>query len=136
MGGESGEDRWRSWSHTTTGAMLEAADRAAIMGGNDSGSVRAERADTEMPVVLRIKGYRVWFYQADLDEPPHVRVGRDRHEAKFWMAPIAMARSRGFREHELNEIERILTEYRDDILRVWQKEQERRGDRESQDRDA
>lgn len=31
-----------------------------------------------MPVILRIKGYRFWFYQADLDEPPHVHVGKIR----------------------------------------------------------
>ncbi|MBM4049347.1 MAG: DUF4160 domain-containing protein [Planctomycetes bacterium] len=69
-----------------------------------------------MPVVLRIKGYRVWFYEADLDEPPHVHVGKKGEEAKYWMSPVALARSRGFRDHELNEIKGILAEYRDDIL--------------------
>lgn len=29
-----------------------------------------------MPVVLRVKGYRFWFYEADLDEPPHVHIVR------------------------------------------------------------
>lgn len=82
-----------------------------------------------MPVVLRIKGYRFWFYKADLDEPPHVHVGKEGKEAKYWMTPVAPAKSRGFRDHELNEIERILTEYQDDILEAWRKEQEKHGHR-------
>ena len=83
-----------------------------------------------MPVVLRIKGYRFWFYEADLDEPPHIHVGKEGHEAKFWIVPVVLARSRGFREHELSEIERILAEYQHDILESWQREQAKRGHRE------
>ena len=82
-----------------------------------------------MPVVLRVRGYRFWFYEADLDEPPHVHVGKGGKEAKYWLAPIALARSRRFRDHELNEIERILVDYKDDILEAWRKEQQKRGNR-------
>lgn len=79
-----------------------------------------------MPVILRIKGYRFWFYQADLDEPPHVHVGKSGKEAKYWVDPVALARSGRFPDHELNEIERILAEYREDILEAWRKEQQKR----------
>ena len=44
-----------------------------------------------MPVVLRVKGYKFWFYEADLDEPPHVHVGLASREAKFWLEPVEMA---------------------------------------------
>jgi hypothetical protein len=80
-----------------------------------------------MPVVLRIRGYRFGFYEADLDEPPHIHVRKEDKEAKYWMTSVVLAKSRGFRNHELNEIERILVEYRDDILEAWRKEQEKRG---------
>lgn len=79
-----------------------------------------------MPVVLRILGYRFWFYQADLDEPPHIHVGKEGKEAKYWLAPITLAKTGRFRNHELNEIERILVKYQDDILQVWQQEQQKR----------
>lgn len=82
-----------------------------------------------MPVVLRVRGYRFWFYEADLDEPPHVHVGKGSKEAKYWVAPTAVARLRRFRDHELHEIERILVEYEDDILEIWRKEQKKRGNR-------
>jgi hypothetical protein len=80
-----------------------------------------------MPVVLRISGYRFWFYEADLDEPPHLHVGKQGKEAKFWLKPVTVARSRGFGDHELAEIGRILVEYEDDVLAAWQKEQQKRG---------
>jgi hypothetical protein len=80
-----------------------------------------------MPVVLRMRGFRFWFYEADLNEPPHVHVGKNGKEAKYWLAPILLARSRKFREHELREIERILEEHEDEILNAWRKEQNKRG---------
>ena len=40
-----------------------------------------------MPVVFRYRGYRGWFYEADLTEPPHVHVGKDGKEAKYWLTP-------------------------------------------------
>ena len=82
-----------------------------------------------MPVILRIKGYRFWFYEADLDEPPHVHVGKEGKEAKYWVDPIALARTGRFREYQLTEIERILGAYQEDILEIWREEQQRRGDR-------
>ncbi len=82
-----------------------------------------------MPVVLRARGYRFWFYEADLDEPPHIHVGKSGKEAKYWLTPIALARSRRFRNHELREIERILDEQQDNILRAWREEQRKRGNR-------
>ena len=80
-----------------------------------------------MPVILRIKGYRFWFYEADLEEPVHVHVGKDGKQAKFWVEPISLARPGRFREFELNEIERILTQYKNDVLKAWYKEQRKRG---------
>jgi hypothetical protein len=83
----------------------------------------------DMPVVLRAMGYRFFFYEADLDEPPHIHVGKDAKEAKYWLTPIALAKSRRFRDHELHEIERILEEHQDDILKAWRKEQRKGGNR-------
>jgi hypothetical protein len=82
-----------------------------------------------MPVVLRFRGYRFWFYEADLDEPPHIHVGKDGKEAKYWLIPIVLAKSRRFRDHELREIERILLEYQDDVLKAWRKEKRKRDNR-------
>lgn len=79
-----------------------------------------------MPVVLRVKGYRFWFYSADLDEPPHVHVGRDGKHAKLWIIPVAVARSGQFHPTELREMERIVTVFKDEILAIWQREVDKR----------
>ncbi|MCX7015836.1 MAG: DUF4160 domain-containing protein [Candidatus Sumerlaeota bacterium] len=84
-----------------------------------------------MPVILRVKGYRFWFYEADLREPSHVHVGKGGREAKYWIDPVALARSGGFREEELGEIQRILAEHKEVLLMAWRKEQEKRGRGES-----
>ena len=80
-----------------------------------------------MPVVLRVKGYRFWFYESDLNEPPHVHVGKEDDEAKFWLAPVSLTRVHGFRSHQLREIERIISQYHDDLLASWKQEVEKRG---------
>jgi hypothetical protein len=80
-----------------------------------------------MPVVLRVKGYPCFFYEVDLNELPHVHVAKQGSEAKCWVNPIGLAKSRGFREHELNEIATILAERQEESLQVWQREQEKRG---------
>ena len=82
-----------------------------------------------MPVILRIRGYRFWFYEADLSEPPHVHVGKEDREAKYWIDPISLARPGRFREHELSEIERILATHREDILAAWREEQRKHENR-------
>lgn len=79
-----------------------------------------------MPTILRIKGYRIWFYEADLAEPPHVHVGKARNEAKFWINPVRLARPGRFQTHELAEIERILAEHEAAILEAWNGEQQKR----------
>ncbi len=79
-----------------------------------------------MPVVLRLKGYKFWFYEADLDEPPHIHAGKQGKEAKYWLNPITPARIHGFRPQELVEIERIIAEHKREILDAWEKEQSKR----------
>ena len=79
-----------------------------------------------MPVVLRVMGYKFWFYEADLDEPPHVHVGKAGKEAKYWLNPVRTARTGRFRSADLSEIERIIYENRDFLMNAWEKEHSKR----------
>ena len=81
-----------------------------------------------VPTILRIRGYRIGFFQADLVEPPHVHVRRQSGEAKFWLDTILVAASRGFRPHEIREIATILEEYKNELMAAWDAEEARRGD--------
>jgi hypothetical protein len=63
-----------------------------------------------MPTVLRVKGYRFFFVSLEGHEPPHVHVESAERFAKFWLSPVALAKSRGFRSGELSEIQRLIEE--------------------------
>jgi len=82
-----------------------------------------------MPVILRAKGYRFWFYEVDLDEPAHVHVAKEGLQAKYWLDPIALARAGRFKPVHLREIERIIRENISFLLSVWEKERNKRVDR-------
>jgi hypothetical protein len=71
------------------------------------------------PAVLRSGPYRVFFYAADRDEPPHVHVRRDDAIAKFWLDLVRLEESRRFRSHELRVIERLLEDHRRQLLEQW-----------------
>ena len=61
-----------------------------------------------MPTIDRVAGYRIFFYSKENDEPPHVHVEHERGTAKFWLAPVSLARARGLPEHVVNDVSAII----------------------------
>jgi hypothetical protein len=72
-----------------------------------------------MPVLLRIRGYRFFFYSLEDREPPHIHVAQAGRYAKFWLDPVTLASNRGFRSHELTVIQGLVLENRDFFLEKW-----------------
>ena len=72
-----------------------------------------------MLTVLRIGPYRFFFYAGDRDEPPHVHVERERFTAKFWLDPVRLQRSGGFRSPEIIRIQGMVEENRERLLESW-----------------
>jgi hypothetical protein len=72
-----------------------------------------------MPTVLREGPYRFFFYAGDRDEPPHIHVEREHFTAKFWLDPVRLQMSGGFRSSEMNGIQRLVEENREQLLRSW-----------------
>jgi hypothetical protein len=72
-----------------------------------------------MPTVLRSGPSRFFFYSGDRDEPPHVHVERDDSEAKFWLDPVRLERSRGFARKEITDVLRIIEENQQSLLESW-----------------
>ena len=72
-----------------------------------------------MPTVLRVGPFRFFFYAGDGGEPPHVHVERDDFEAKFWLDPIRLERSRGFARREINRIRELVEQHRNQLLESW-----------------
>lgn len=65
-----------------------------------------------MPSVLRVGGYRFFFFSREGNEPPHIHVEQAERYAKFWLTPVALAWVKGFRSNELTEIRRLVEEHR------------------------
>ena len=72
-----------------------------------------------MPTILRIYGYRFFFYSLEGSEPPHAHVEHGDKVAKFWLQPISLAESHGFRIHELNRLRLLVIEHRLNFLEAW-----------------
>ena len=62
-----------------------------------------------MPTVLKIKGYRFFFFSLEGNEPAHIHVEQAERYAKFWLEPVQLAKSDGFRSSEITEL-RVLVE--------------------------
>jgi hypothetical protein len=72
-----------------------------------------------MPTVLRVGPYRFFFYAGDRAEPLHVHVERDDAQAKFWLAPVRLARSDHFARTELHHIESLVELHHSTLQRAW-----------------
>ena len=72
-----------------------------------------------MPTVLRIGPFRFFFYAGDRDEPPHMHVERDSNTAKFWLEPVRLQNSGGFNRNDINRLQRLVEDNREDLLRSW-----------------
>ena len=72
-----------------------------------------------MPTILRIGAFRFYFYSHEPNEPPHVHVDRDEATIKLWLDPVEVAKSRGFRAHEISGIVSMVEERSEALLEAW-----------------
>ena len=72
-----------------------------------------------MPTVLRIGAFRFYFYSHEPNEPPYVHVDCGEATIKLWLDPVEIAKSRGFRAHEIGGIVAMVEEHRSALLEAW-----------------
>jgi predicted nucleotidyltransferase len=48
-----------------------------------------------------------------------VHVDRDDQSAKFWLAPVSLARNLGFGAQELNKIQRLVQKSEAELVEAW-----------------
>lgn len=72
-----------------------------------------------MPTVLRENGFRFFFYSNEWSEPPHIHVEKSGCVAKFWLEPVELAKSSGFKSHELTGIRDLVVENKIKLLESW-----------------
>ncbi|MFH1088044.1 MAG: DUF4160 domain-containing protein [Chloroflexota bacterium] len=72
-----------------------------------------------VPTVLRVRGFRFFFFSNEASEPVHVHVESDDNYAKFWLEPVRLAKSVGYSARELNEIGKLVVENVGAFKRRW-----------------
>ena len=72
-----------------------------------------------MPTVLRWHGFRFYFFSNEGVEPPHIHIDKDGNSAKFWLAPVSLAKNYGFSDNELNELVKKLKDETPVFLDAW-----------------
>lgn len=72
-----------------------------------------------MPTVLRVGAFRFFFYSNEGREPPHIHVQRAEALAKYWLRPIGLAASTGFRAHELRRLATLVREHENEFVEAW-----------------
>ena len=82
-------------------------------------SDRPWRRFLHVPTVLRVAGYRFYFWSRENREPPHVHIEQAERYAKFWLSPVLLADARGFRSHELSELRRLVEEHATSFEEKW-----------------
>ena len=73
------------------------------------------------PTIFRYRGYQFFFFSRE-ENRIHVHVYSAEGEAKFWLEPvITLANYYGFNTKQLNEIQEIVKEHKDEIEKSWKK---------------
>jgi hypothetical protein len=72
-----------------------------------------------MPTWLIERGFRCRIVTADCVEPPHIHVRGHGGAAKLWLAPVRVAQVRGYNQHLLTQVARIVREHQDELLERW-----------------
>ena len=72
-----------------------------------------------MPTVLRIGAFRLYFFSHEPNERPHIHIDRGEATIKVWLDSVEVAKSRGFRAHEIGGILAMVEEHKAKLLEVW-----------------
>lgn len=72
-----------------------------------------------MPTVLKVRGYRFFFFSSEQGEPPHVHVEKDDCSAKIWLNPVILQYSSGFRPHEINVVLKLTQQHATKLEETW-----------------
>jgi hypothetical protein len=72
-----------------------------------------------VPTLLKWNGYRFYFFSNESGEPPHVHVDKQDKTAKFWLKPVELASSEGFKHNEVGTLLAKVKQEQAHFLRAW-----------------
>ncbi len=72
-----------------------------------------------MPTILIENGFRLYFFANENDEPPHVHIQYQKAVAKFWIGPVALAKTKGMKPSDLKRAGDLVRKHEQKILEKW-----------------
>jgi Domain of unknown function (DUF4160) len=72
-----------------------------------------------MPTILRLFGWRFYFYSDEGTEPPHIHIATYGGECKYWLSPVRLDKSENVKPSDMRKIEITLMENENFILEKW-----------------
>jgi Domain of unknown function (DUF4160) len=72
-----------------------------------------------VPTLLRIEGFRFFFYSSEGQEPPHVHVEKGDGEAKLWLQPVEFVYSYALSPAELRRVRELTLRHQVDFGNRW-----------------
>ncbi len=72
-----------------------------------------------VPTILKIRGYRFFFFSREGNEPTHIHIEQGDRYAKFWLTPVQLVKSEGFRSAEISELRKLVQENKNLFEEKW-----------------
>lgn len=72
-----------------------------------------------MPTILRIHGYRFFFFSNEGFAKPHIHVESGDNYAKLWLKPVVLASSFGYNSGEITRLRKIIEQYEPLFWEKW-----------------
>ena len=73
------------------------------------------------PTIFREKGYRFYFLSNE-ENRIHIHITSEDGEAKFWLEPlVSLATYYKLSPLQLNDIQKLVEEHKNEIIEAWQK---------------
>jgi hypothetical protein len=72
-----------------------------------------------LPTILRINGYRFFFFSNEGQEAPHIHVEGYDGYAKFWLEPVRLAQSKGYNATVQNNLRKLVVEHESLFVKRW-----------------
>ena len=79
-----------------------------------------------MPTILRILGYRFYFYAMEGNEPPHVHIDKGAGTLKVWLDDLRVADSEGLKPAEIRTALKLASEHQKLLKKAWHEFQTRK----------
>jgi hypothetical protein len=68
---------------------------------------------------LQYGGHRFFFFSNEGNEPPHIHIETAENYAKFWLDPVALAKSVGYNAKELRELRELVEKNKPLLMENW-----------------